>query len=225
MYLSKIDLDLAKTGVRRDLGDYHRLHQQIMLGFPVLRETLDNSRDQKNECRKEWQILYRLEGAMLLVQSGIEPNWGRLSEGYTPEAVRELDFQTLQIGELLKFRLLANPVKQRTCIRQDSDGQPILKKDGSGKPQRKTMRWLITKEKEQIEWLADHLKGADLAECYASAPGKLKAKSKGVTIQAVQFDGSLQVNDVSEFLNVLRQGIGRGRSYGCGLLSIARIRG
>jgi hypothetical protein len=34
MYLSKIELDLTKSGVNGDLGDCHRLHQKIMMGFP-----------------------------------------------------------------------------------------------------------------------------------------------------------------------------------------------
>jgi CRISPR system Cascade subunit CasE len=129
---------------------------------------------------------------------------------------------------------LANPVRQLTRDRQDAndqpilkldpDGKPMLKKDGSRKNQQKTLRCLITKEQEQIEWLAKRLKGSELKECYVSAPGKLKAKSKGATIQTVQFDGCLQVHNVPEFLTGLQQGIGRGRSYGCGLLSIARLK-
>jgi CRISPR system Cascade subunit CasE len=233
MYLSKIDLNLTKSGVRRDLGDCHQLHRKVMMGFPDQFDALDESKHQKNECRKNWQVLYRLEGNVLIVQSGIKPNWNRLPEGYLSAAVRELDFQTIQVGDLLKFRLLANPVRQRTRDRQDAndqpilkldpDGKPMLKKDGSTKNQQKTCRCLITQEDEQIKWLAERLKGSELKECYVSAPGKLKAKSKGATIQTIQFDGCLQVNNVTEFLTVLQQGIGRGRSYGCGLLSIARL--
>jgi CRISPR system Cascade subunit CasE len=220
MYLSKIDLDLTKSGVRGDLGDGHRLHQKVMLGFPDRPQPSDN---QKNECRKDWQILYRLEGATLLVQSGIEPNWGRLPAGYTPGQIKELDFHTIQAGELLKFRLLANPVKQRTCDRQDEAGQPIPKTDGSEKPKQKTLRRLITKEEDQILWLAARLNGTKLEECYVDSPSKIKLKIKPSIIRTVRFDGTLRVINPPDFLNVLMQGAGRGRSYGCGLLSIAKI--
>jgi CRISPR system Cascade subunit CasE len=220
MYLSKIDLDLTKSGVRGDLGDCHRLHQKVMLGFPDRSQPSDI---QKNECRKDWQILYRLEGAILLVQSGIEPNWNRLPEGYNPEQVKELDFQTIESGARLKFRLLANPVKQQTTDRQDEAGQPILKADGSGKLQQKTLRRLITKEEDQILWLLARLNGAELEECYVASPSKLKSNSKSSIIRTVQFDGTLRVINPPDFLNVLIHGIGRGRSYGCGLLSIAKV--
>ncbi|MDX2272807.1 MAG: type I-E CRISPR-associated protein Cas6/Cse3/CasE [Cyanobacteriota bacterium] len=224
MYLSKIDLDLTKSGVRKDLGNHHQLHQKVMMGFPDQRESTDLTPQENNECRKNWQILFRLEGATLLVQSGVKPNWSRLPTGYTPDGeIRELDFQTIQSGQRLKFRLVANPVQQRTHKRTDEDGNPILKADGSGKPQQKTWRRLITKENDQIQWLVNHLKGAKLEECYITAPSKINRDHQSSIIRTVQFDGVLQVVNPSEFLDVLTNGIGRGRSYGCGLLSIARI--
>lgn len=224
MYLSKIDLDLTKSEVRKDLGNRHQLHQKVMMGFPDQRESSGLALEQNNECRKNWQILFRLEGAALLVQSGIKPNWSRLPSGYIPDGeIRELDFQTIQAGQHLKFRLVANPVHQHTSKRTDEDGNPILKSDGSGKPQQKTWRRLITKEYDQIQWLANHLKGAALEECYVGSPGKISREQKSSIIRTVQFDGILQVTHPSEFLSVLANGIGRGRSYGCGLLSIARL--
>jgi CRISPR system Cascade subunit CasE len=223
MYLSKIELDLTKSGVNGDLGDCHRLHQKVMLGFP---DQFHPSDIQKNECRKDWQILYRLEGSNLLVQSSIKPNWGRLPKGYSFDpamGTKELDFQMIEAGELLRFRLVANPVKQLTCARQDDAGQPILKTDGSGKPQKKTLRRLITNEREQIFWLAQYLKGAQLEECYVSAPGKYNLKDKKSIIYTVQFDGILEIISPPDFLKILSEGIGRGKSYGCGLLSVARL--
>lgn len=224
MYLSKIDLDLTKSLVRKDLGNRHQLHQKVMMGFPDQRESTDLNPQQNNECRKNWQILFRLEGVTLLVQSGIKPNWSRLPTGYTPDGeIRELDFQTIQAGQRLKFRLVANPVRQHTYERTDENGQPILKADGSGKLQQKTWRHLITKEDDQIQWLANHMKAAALEECYVGSPGKINREQKSSIIRTVQFDGVLQVIHPLEFLEVLTNGIGRGRAYGCGLLSIAKL--
>lgn len=224
MYLSKIELDRTKSGVRKVLGNRHQLHQKVMMGFPDQRESTDLAPQQNNECRKNWQILFRLEGTTLLVQSGIKPNWSRLPTGYTPDGeIRELDFQTIQAGQRLKFRLVANPVYQRTCKRTDENGNPILKSDRSGKPQQKTLRRLINKEEDQIQWLAEHLRGATLEECYVGSPSKINREQKSSIIRTVQFDGVLKVINPSEFLDVLMNGIGRGKSYGCGLLSIARL--
>ena len=220
MYLSKIELNRNAHAVRRDLGDCHQLHKTVMCGFPDRPKISDQK---NNECRKEWQILYRLEGTTLLVQSGIEPNWDCLPTGYYIEGVKELDFQGLQPGDLLKFRLVANPVKQLTKDRTDENGQVMLKPDGSKKPQKKTLRRLITKQEDQIEWLQNKLKGTRLRECYMAAPGKIKRQGRKAAIQTIQFDGVLEVTIPSDFLDVLGDGVGRGRSYGCGLVSIAKL--
>ncbi|MCG9890560.1 MAG: type I-E CRISPR-associated protein Cas6/Cse3/CasE [Thermosynechococcaceae cyanobacterium MS004] len=37
------------------------------------------------------------------------------------------------------------------------------------------------------------------------------------------YQGILQVEDPALLVEAIRQGIGRGRSYGCGLISIARL--
>ena len=43
-----------------------------------------------------------------------------------------------------------------------------------------------------------------------------------MTFGSVLFDGELEVNDANAFRAALRSGIGSGKAYGFGLLSIAR---
>ena len=45
-----------------------------------------------------------------------------------------------------------------------------------------------------------------------------------VTLVTAQFDGQLRVTDAQAFQRCLRQGIGRAKSFGCGLLTVAPIR-
>ncbi len=47
---------------------------------------------------------------------------------------------------------------------------------------------------------------------------------QSVTLGTVLFEGELRITDVGAFLCALSQGIGPGRAYGCGLLSIAPTR-
>ena len=42
---------------------------------------------------------------------------------------------------------------------------------------------------------------------------------------AVRFDGLLEVTDPAAFVRTLTQGIGSGKAWGCGLLSLASVRG
>lgn len=44
-----------------------------------------------------------------------------------------------------------------------------------------------------------------------------------VALRTAQFDGTLRVTDAELFRQTLTQGIGRGRAYGCGLITLARI--
>ena len=44
-----------------------------------------------------------------------------------------------------------------------------------------------------------------------------------VRIRAVTYDGVLTITDADAFRTVLTQGIGRGKAYGCGLLTVARV--
>ncbi|MBW4552089.1 MAG: type I-E CRISPR-associated protein Cas6/Cse3/CasE [Aphanocapsa sp. GSE-SYN-MK-11-07L] len=58
------------------------------------------------------------------------------------------------------------------------------------------------------------------------SPNVYGIKTKGmppIQILTVLYQGILQITDLTQFRATLQQGIGRGRSYGCGLLSIARL--
>lgn len=44
-----------------------------------------------------------------------------------------------------------------------------------------------------------------------------------VVLRTARFEGSLRVTDVELFRRALTQGIGRGRAYGCGLMTLKRL--
>lgn len=45
--------------------------------------------------------------------------------------------------------------------------------------------------------------------------------TRRVTLQTAQFDGVLEVGDASALRRALTEGIGAGKGYGCGLLTLA----
>ncbi|ACK70863.1 CRISPR-associated protein, Cse3 family [Gloeothece citriformis PCC 7424] len=216
MYLSKIELNIRSSAVSTDLSDCHKLHQRVMQGFP---------NENNPEYRSEAKILYRLEGSILFVQSKNKPDWTQLPKGYTAEEITEMDYEKIKKGDYLYFRLLGNPVQQTTKLRTDDSGN-IIMKNNSEKPQKKTVRRFLSNKDAQIQWLMNHLKGTILQECYVSASSDIRGQckqSKRIFLKTVLFDGVLQVTDSESFIKALREGIGRGRSYGCGLLSIAKF--
>lgn len=204
MYLSKLTLNEREKSVYQDLGNAHKLHQRIMHGFP------DEPTDKP---RQDWCILYRHEpdSLVILVQSAIEPDWTRLKENYLQESqIKAFEWQekSLTEGNLYQFRLKANPSKRDN----------------------KTRRTIgIYRQADQIAWLdrkgeqnGFKATGIDVVPT-AKTYGRKEKKSDPITIHSVLFQGILQVTDTERFIKALREGIGRGRSYGCGLLSIAKL--
>lgn len=220
MYLSLLRLNPASGAVQRDLRDPHELHRTIMRAFPPVI-------DPGMEARAYWGVLYRLEferrrGRVLLyVQSRVVPDWGFLPQGYLADdgwenpAVKSVDkaYSSLTAGRVLRFRLRANPTRK------------IDTKSGPNGEKRNGRRVPLGSAEAQIAWLArkgaEH--GFDLLEAHVSASGAaelIQSYSTGRTFQAVLFEGRLVVRDPDQFRAALERGIGPGKAYGCGLLSI-----
>jgi CRISPR system Cascade subunit CasE len=216
MYLSQLILNPRSRQARRELGNPYQLHRTVMSAFP---ETLP-----ENE-----RVLYRLDThprsnqIALLVQSQGKPDWSRLAErdillpadpfyNLDNPAVKAVNL-TVQPGQILRFRLRANPVKK-------------LFKDEPERNLKKGQRIGLLREDDQRAWL--DRKGEDggfkvlsvniINEGFSGGWTKEKHKLKHF---AVRFDGVLQVTNPAHFLKTLNSGIGRGKGFGFGLLSLA----
>lgn len=209
MYLSKLVLNGSNRLVQKDLSNAHKLHQQIMHAFPD---------EQRETSRNDWNILFRQEpdSEVVLVQSALEPNWSNLPPQYLSDRVElplavkpfALSVEQLMAGRILQFRLRANPSKR--------DNQT-----------RKTIG--LFRAADQLAWLERqagrcgfHLQGVDVIPS-PNVFGQKGDKSAPIRISTALYQGVLEVTDPEVFLNAVQQGIGRGKSYGCGLLSIARV--
>ncbi|MEM6253159.1 MAG: type I-E CRISPR-associated protein Cas6/Cse3/CasE [Cyanobacteria bacterium P01_D01_bin.156] len=210
MFLSQLILNDHARKVRRDLGNAHELHRQIMQAFPD--EAEQHTPDAWNP-RHEWNILFRQESESnkILVQSAVEPNWSKLPKGYLQQENTKsiaYDANNFEPGKVLQFRLRANPSKR-------------------DKETRKTVGYF--KQQDQLAWLQRQsdrngfrLHGADIIPS-PNVFGRKKGKSP-IRITTALYQGILEVTDSGAFIQALCQGLGRGKSYGCGLLSVARYR-
>jgi CRISPR system Cascade subunit CasE len=203
MYLSKLVLNGRNLTVQKDLSNAHKLHQRIMLAFPD---------EQRDRPREDWNVLFRQEpdSDVILVQSEIEPVWTKLPDGYLSDrAVKQIEIEAEQfgVGRILQFRLRANPSKR--------DNQ--TKKTIGLFHQPDQLAWL----ERQAERCGFALHGVDVIP----SPNVFGIKSNGsspIRITTTLYQGILEVREPSQFLTAVQQGIGRGKSYGCGLLSVAR---
>lgn len=199
MYLSKLVLDPGKPGVRRDLSDCCQMHRSVMASFPG-----------DGEGRLGMGILYRVEGeSHILIQSLVAPDPARCPAGYAIAGVKDVtqSFGGIQENDILRFALLANP---------------------SHREVRRGPRHALSTRPQWLQWLRE--KGElfgfapEADDGIMTAPRRVYGHKNGttVTLGAVYFEGVLQVTRKMLFRSALEVGIGQGKSYGLGLLSIAK---
>lgn len=239
MYLSRLVLDPTDRKVWRDIGNCQEMHRTILNAFSIP-SGIEDPRSQND-------ILYRLEittrgGIVLYVQSAIEPDWLHLVEdgylltdcGMENPAVKAIDEQLSRIreGMILRFRLRGNPTKKVGTSRK-AERLAGEKKDNG-------RRVALLAEKAQIEWLArkGFTSGFRILTVRASSEApdvytggrslitgskwrKVEGHRLDLTFRGVVFDGRLVVTDREAFLAAVRKGIGSGKAYGFGLLSLA----
>lgn len=198
MYLSRLLL----TG--EQLHNPYEIHRTLWAAFP---DAPDQIRD----------FLFRVEQsssrqAQVLMQSQRQP----LAEAAN---VRLLASKPLELnmpeGSQLRFLLMANPVK--TIVdeqgRQDSNGEV------------KKCRVPLINEEQQVAWLRRKLADAALVSQVAiekQLPLHFRKGNKPGKIQPYAFKGVLHVTNVSALRDLMLQGIGPAKAFGCGLLSLAR---
>jgi CRISPR system Cascade subunit CasE len=214
MYLSRLQLNTHSRQMWRTVIDQpYRLHQMVMRGFP------------NGVTREKVNVLHRLEievdRAILLVQSDLEPDWGSLhpdillpASPFDPipnPAIRKMDGLQLTPGRILQFRLTANPTKRLS----------------SGKGNKPGKRIAFYKEADQLDWLQERAAahGFRLLDVQISHSQKQTSRLKGITLHIVQYNGRLQIIDVENFQTAMHTGIGPAKAFGCGLLSLAPVRG
>ncbi len=207
MYLSRLILNPRSRAVQRDLARPGEMHKTVLRAFPD-----DLAADTE-------RVLYRLDQLAqtqqlsLLVQSLGAAEWGKLDPGYLLEGVADNPATkavnlSLQPGQRLAFRLRANPTKRLSAG-----------KGNSGK------RIGLYKVEEQVAWL--QRKGVDHGfAIYTAMPTQQQRVDDNrhvLKFFSVQFDGILQVTDLTLFLAAIQSGIGSGKAFGFGLLSVAPV--
>lgn len=117
----------------------------------------------------------------------------------------------------LRFKLLANPIKTIN----DEGGR--IKADG----EHKKCRVPLIRDEELQVWLVRKLAGAatvETVEVEKALPLHFRKGREVMSgkIQPVCFQGVLTVSDQVAMENLVKGGIGPGKAFGCGMISLAR---
>lgn len=215
-WLTRLVLNPAQRQVHYDLGNAASLHRRVMKLVP------DHLGDRP---RAQAGVLFRLEpdtssitdsgpGApVVLVQTRIPPDTSRLPAGYTRQVqTREMRgmLGALRPGLPVRYRILGNAV--RRCGPNSTEG--------------KWKQAIPLHGAEADQWWTDRAgpAGLDLLTTRSEPAGSVSTRH-GETVRvnrsAVLFEGTATVRDPEALRAALLQGIGRSKSYGCGLLSLA----
>ena len=219
MYLTKLELNPRSREVRRDLAQPYELHRTLAHAFPT---------PAGNDYRAAHGVLFRVEPAAaysalptVLVQSATAPAWDKLPPDYLRLAQCKPFALTLSQGQVLGFRLVANPTKK---IAREGQRQgkrvPLFNNGGNDDELPPAQQWLRRKaEFSGFEVLHVFSEAFTLRNARTTAPHSL-AKQQ-LPLYGVRFDGLLRVQDPHRLIEVLAQGLGPAKSFGFGLLSLA----
>ena len=223
------------------LRNVYRVHQRLCMAFPndarkredpeFLKPYDPNGFVHVHGSRTTDQaFLFRIDahagGSVVIVtQSAVKPDWAYAFQNAMyllhapPSEPREAQL-TFPAGTLLGFRLLANPTRRLRESSRDAKGEPIEGR-WAGKrvpvPTGKLDDWL-TRRSERCGFAVETLWEARPGFVYFS---KSASRGEGQCLRSVRYEGKLRVSNSAAFRETLIRGIGPGKAFGFGLLSVA----
>lgn len=247
LFLSRLLLNPRSRQVMGEMAHPYEMHRTLMRAFPKATD------DTQSKARNEFGVLFRVDVNTLrsvvkvYVQSRIEPDWSFLNEldNYlcADSEMPEYEYKDImpacrmiQNGQVLSFRLRANPTKRIAKYddmmkgkrvelrREDEQIDWLIRKGqvmGKGEPGGFDLLMKKVKDIKGDERLVPHVKIC----CEGKQRGRKLDGAYGhaTTHFAVLFDGLLRVTNTDAFLETLVRGIGTGKAFGFGLLSITPV--
>lgn len=226
MFLTKIELAPERRLARKFLGSSQAMHAVVM--------SATGGHDGNGPGRVLWRV-DRGETTALYVLSPLEPDCSQLvaEAGTAGSQARTLDYSpflaSLDAGQLWAFRLAANPsysASRGPGMRGQRYGHVTVEQQ---------RQWLIERTTRfGFELMpVDHTDGGGIdgavMVAYRERPvfNRRRPGEEGrdrVTINRTVYEGSLRVTDPESLRRALIAGIGRSKAYGCGLMTLARVR-
>ena len=249
LYLSRLTLLLRNRDTQRLLGDCHAMHRLVMSGFPdVPEEAARNAlgvlyRVEPRPSRPDVQVL---------VQSRAAPRWAFESRAIRAEGPQAVDafLADIEPGRRYRFRLHANPTRRvhpRAAEGKDLRDD-VRQRDWSEQPGAVRKRVAVRDDEARLAWLARKgesggfvLAAAKVAPGLDSQPeayegfraarseprgmtfGRQHRGDRRIAIETCTFEGVLDVTDPAALREAIAAGVGPGKAFGCGLLSLAPV--
>ncbi|ALC27038.1 MULTISPECIES: type I-E CRISPR-associated protein Cas6/Cse3/CasE [Streptomyces] len=205
--IARIRLNPHSRDVQRDLRDATEMHRTVMRMVP---DGLGES------PRRQAGLLYRLDEtdttSTLLVQANrLDP--ARLPTGYGQADTKSLAplFTALRKGLAVRYRIVLNPAKRERL--------PLETKGKRG-------RIVPLSGAEADQWWLRRAADSGL-QVHVLMPTSMPSvrprgqDADGMRHSLIRYDGTATVTDPNALHEAVLAGIGRGKPYGAGLLSLA----
>ncbi|MCG6553161.1 MAG: type I-E CRISPR-associated protein Cas6/Cse3/CasE [Candidatus Magnetominusculus sp. LBB02] len=208
------------------LRNLYHVHQRLCMAFPTP-SRLTNDRGFLKpyepedfggahvhvERAEDTGFLFRVDAlaggkVMIVVQSAIKPNWEYAFHNAdylleAPAAVCPYN-PSFTVGQRLRFRLVANPTRRDSITKRRVPVSDLCK-------------WLILRADEKGFSLIDN---SIVIKPGFVAFNKTKDRDCHIRLRSVRYEGILEVTDAVQFHKTLARGVGPGKSFGFGLLSV-----
>ncbi|MCX4690701.1 type I-E CRISPR-associated protein Cas6/Cse3/CasE [Kitasatospora purpeofusca] len=215
LWLTRIVPDRRSREARRDGTNAVDLHHRVMSLFP------DDVAD--TTARQDLGVLFRTEtasdgGHRILLQSSLPPDLNRLPPDYGPGTTKSLAplLDAVRPGLAVRYRIAANPIrKPGRTTRELYNLSAVVPLRGAAADG----WWTRQAENAGLQVTTLHSTPLDAAR------GARRSDQRPIKHDRVLFEGTAVITDADRLRSRLSDGIGKGKAYGCGLLSIAPHRG
>ncbi|WP_149180220.1 type I-E CRISPR-associated protein Cas6/Cse3/CasE [Streptomyces sp. TRM49041] len=208
--LVRVQLNPLNRAVQRDLRDATQMHRTLMRLVP---DNLGAS------PRRITSLLYRIDetehASTLLVQATVPLATDRLPQGYGHAQAKDLSpmFSVLRKDMQVRYRITVNPAKrQRLTLEEKGRRGQIIPLSGQAADD-----WWTRKALDAGLQLISALPTPQ----QPAKPQRRSPQPSTMRHSLIRYDGTATVTDPTALTTALLEGIGRGKSYGAGLLSLA----
>ena len=208
MYLTQMKLDLRNRHTLEALSAPSKFHGAIESAFPGERK------------RNLWRIDTRNGQTYLLILSEERPDFTKAAEQFAPPGetwqTKNYDsfLERIEEGSRWRFRLCANPTYS-VPAEKGKRGQVHAHRT----PEHQCL-WLMQQGPKHGFSLKEEEFTVTKVKWYRFKKG---TDGRQVTFLAVTYDGILEVREVDAFQRMLCSGIGHGKAYGAGLITLMHV--
>lgn len=210
MYFSRIELDMRKRSTMKAISSPSLFHGAIESSFEGERN------------RRLWRIDKLGGHTYLLVLSEDKPDFFNFAKQFCSEK-SECPWQTKSYDMLLDkiedgtkwhFRLVANPTISKKTEKKSSERGKIY----AHITPYYQKKWLLDRCENNGFMVCEH----DLYVTQSVWKRFYKNGNKLISFLSVTYEGMLSITDSKKFKACLQDGIGRGKAYGMGLLTVVQ---